>query len=614
MVLCFSSLAAGFNATAPGSDDQPVGWQAGGDDRGTWTIISSCLSTIFACTWSVQHLNLPGKASSDGQWARKLRSCKWMLINIFFPEFIVLQAAFELIMAMQALNLMADHEKAVVYPWWYHRHPSLSTLVQQFSDLWRRCRGMLSCSPRHNGRDTEAQKAEEVRKWTLTHCFFANMGGFYYEHKKSRFPLTALQIAVHKDGFDYPEQSEEEILDKSKTDWFAKGVAALQFSQLALSLMVRTNQGLNFSQLEAVTLGFAICGFTVYLIYLYKPQNVETPFIVEQNMETLSVVEQNAETPSVVENGVGTPTVVKQDVETPSAMKIGVTETSPIRYERTFESFWEILTNKKIDTGNIEVVDRIPNDNIPIVRNSSVHPGVFLLALASGLFGALHAIAWNFEFPTAVERILWRTATVVAAGSPMVGLITIPLAQLTVSFGDPRVFMADCLRLLREFTWHNPDKVEIDRVYNQLEQIYIKPKTDDDAKLFYKFIFSHPNNQPPQLGKQLLKFIESSEELRETLLVNLHPDFIKQFRSLCDLMEEKDAKKLCETARTNVFPRKNLLPKAFNLSILLVTSTLYCLSRLSLLAVTLSSLRLMPKSVYLNTPWTKYIPSLGSMS
>jgi hypothetical protein len=550
MVLYFSSLAAGFNTTAPLSNDQPLGWQAGGDNRSTWAIVSSCLSTIFAGTWSIQHLNVPGKNTSDGKWARKFRSCKWMVVNILFPEFIVLRAAFEFLMAMQAFKLMADNNKAVANPWWYRpRH-------------------------RHDGGDSEDQKPEEVRKWTLTHCFFANMGGLYYEHGESRFPLTALQLAVQQNGFDNPEMLEEDIEDKSKQDWFAKGIAALQFSQLALSLVVRTNQGLDFSQLETITLGFAVCGALVYLIYLYKPQNVETPIMV----------------------------------------KMRVTDGLPIQYERTYDSFWEILTNKRTDTANINVVDRIPNDNIPIVRNSSVHPGVFLLALSSGLFGAMHAIAWKFEFPTRVERILWRTATVIAAVSPMVGLITIPFAQLTVSSGNPQDFMADCLRLLREFSWHTPDKDVVDRAYNELEQIYIMDKTDDGAKRFYKSIFSETENQPPQLGKQLLKFIESSEGLKKTPLVDLHPDFIKQFRSLCDLMEEKDAKKLCETAQTNVFPRKNLLPKAFNFLILSLTSTLYCLSRLSLLAISLSSLRRMPKSVYLNTPWTKYIPSLGSMS
>ena len=571
MLLCVSSLVAGFNATAPRSDDQPVGWQAGDDKRGTWAIISNCLSTIIACTWSTQHLNVP--ATSDGKWYRRLRSCKWMFVNILFPEFIVLQAAFELLMAMKALNQIAYNGKDVAYPWWYHCRLSLLTLVQEISGLRRRLRGLLSSSSSHDGQDSESQKPEEVCKWTLTQCFFANMGGLYYDDENSQFPLTALQIAAEQkksDGrFDHPEKPEKDIQDKSKQDWFAKLIAALQFLQLVLSLIVRKTQGLAFSQLEAITLGFAVCGATIYLIYLYKPQSVGTPFRVER----------------------------------------GLTGGGPIQHEKTFESFWEVLTNKEADTADIKLVDRIKNDNIPIVRNSSVHPAIFLLAFASGLFGAIHAIAWNFEFPTAGEKLCWRIATVVAAGSPMVGLITIPLAQVTVSSGDPQGFMADCLRLLREYSWHTRDKDEVDKVYDRLEQIYKNSKTDDDdVKKFYKDIF------PPQFRNTLLNFITDNDDLRKTLLVHLHPNFVEQFRSLCDLMEDKGAKKLCETAKTNVFPRKNLLGKAYNLSIVFLTTTLYCLARLMLLAISISSLRRMPESVYSNTPWTRYIPSLGSMS
>ena len=576
MVLCFSSLVAGFNVTAPRSYDQPVGWQAGGDNRGTWAIISNCLSTIFACTWTIQHLNVPGKSTSDGKWDQKLRSCKWMLVNILFPEFIVLQAAFELLMAMKALNQIADNGKDVDYPWWYHRHPR-SALIQEFFDLWRRFRGLLSSSCPHDDRDCENQKPEEVPKWTLTQCFFGNMGGLHYVYGDSQFPLTALQIATEQNKFggrfDHPDKPEEDIQEKSKNDSFAKCVTALQILQLALSLMVRTNQGLAFSQLEAITLGFAICGVTIYLIYLDKPQNVETPFRVEG----------------------------------------GVADGGPIQFEKTFESFWELLTNKKTDTAEMKAVVRIKNDNIPIVRNSSVDPAVVLLALISGLFGAIHAIAWNFEFPTAVEKRCWQTATAIAAGSPMAGLITIPFAQWTVSSGDPQGFMADCLRLLREYSWHVPDKDEVGKIYDRLEQKCIETD-NNDKKVLYKDIFSVSDHQPPQFTNRLLNFIRDTEDLRKTPLVDLHPDFVEQFRSLCELMEDKGSKKLCETAKTHVFPRKNLLPKACNLSVLFLTSTLYCLSRLSLLAISLSSLRRMPESVYLETPWTKYIPTLGSVS
>ena len=250
-------------------------------------------------------------------------------------------------------------------------------------------------------------------------------------------------------------------------------------------------------------------------------------------------------------------------------------------------------------------VDRIPNDNTPLVRNSLAHPGVLLLALVSGLFGALHAITWNFDFPTATEKIFWQTATVIAAVSPSIGLITVPLAQLTVSYGDPQVFMANGSRLLREFSWQTLDRDKAEAAYRKLEDIYTG-KTDD---LLYKDIFSEP-----RFRKHLLEFIGKDEGLWKTPLANSHDNFTNQFKSLYDLMKDNGAKKFCDLAKTDVFPQKSLLPKVFNLSILFLTSGLYCLSRLSLLALSLSSFRQMPRSVYLDTPWTRYIPSLGSIS
>jgi hypothetical protein len=133
--------------------------------------------------------------------------------------------------------------------------------------------------------------------------------------------------------------------------------------------------------------------------------------------------------------------------------------------------------------------------------------------------------------------------------------------------GDPQAFMEDYLRLLREFLWHAPDKgVDrgvVDRAYRKLEGIYIMDKTDDDAaKQLYKDNFSGPENSSPQLREQLIHFNKNNDDFKKTPPRGLHDGFIEQFESLCDLMEEKDIKKLSETAtrqlgetaRTNIFP------------------------------------------------------------
>ncbi|KAF8449436.1 hypothetical protein L210DRAFT_3524826 [Boletus edulis BED1] len=35
------------------------------------------------------------------------------------------------------------------------------------------------------------------------------------------------------------------------------------------------------------------------------------------------------------------------------------------------------------------------------------------------MLGGLHLIAWNFDFPTETEKILWRVASLALAGSPL---------------------------------------------------------------------------------------------------------------------------------------------------------------------------------------------------
>jgi hypothetical protein len=105
LLFLFSILVAAENnitaATATNKEQTKVGWKGGPTQRGTLMLVYGCLSTVFASTWTVLHLNLPGP--SDSAWTKVVRKAKWMAINILFPEFIFSKAVCELRLAVSDL-------------------------------------------------------------------------------------------------------------------------------------------------------------------------------------------------------------------------------------------------------------------------------------------------------------------------------------------------------------------------------------------------------------------------------------------------------------------------------------------------------------------------------
>jgi hypothetical protein len=71
-----------------------VSWVSDGDNkRSTISLLYNCLFTIFLCTWSAMHLNVPGEKESQLQTFR--RKCKWMLIGVLAPEYVAALAISE---------------------------------------------------------------------------------------------------------------------------------------------------------------------------------------------------------------------------------------------------------------------------------------------------------------------------------------------------------------------------------------------------------------------------------------------------------------------------------------------------------------------------------------
>jgi len=83
------------NTTTP--SDPPHPWVAEPKQRGTFGIISLCLSTLIICLWSTLHFNIPTRRFTATR--RFFIQVSWMFLALLAPEFLLYTAINERINA-----------------------------------------------------------------------------------------------------------------------------------------------------------------------------------------------------------------------------------------------------------------------------------------------------------------------------------------------------------------------------------------------------------------------------------------------------------------------------------------------------------------------------------
>lgn len=116
--------------------------------------------------------------------------------------------------------------------------------------------------------------------WTLTHSYYAMMGGFVLQEPHSEpvdryLPLWQRNGVLSEAGVRYrmkheptliPDLPLAEIVDKSKADGLAKALVGCQVLWFCLICLVRLAQGLPLSLLEAATIAHALCALLTYTL------------------------------------------------------------------------------------------------------------------------------------------------------------------------------------------------------------------------------------------------------------------------------------------------------------------------------------------------------------
>lgn len=234
-------------------------------------------------------------------------------------------------------------------------------------------------------------------QWTIRHGFFADMGGFLLVPRDSKpFPVTSkhLHWLVSRRYLPYPEVSPKEIWDKSKQDTVAKLISCFQIGYLMVQCLGRAGQGLAITTLELSALAIVVCSIMTNICWLRKPAGVLTPIRLNCGM---SMEEILTDAGFLDQPWKQTPLDFVDDLGPSWALNVQPFMNMPVGpHERPMPRF-----------GN----DRLPNLN---GRHETI------LCFATLVYAAIHLAGWNFEFPTRLERILWRASSLFIFGNTAV--------------------------------------------------------------------------------------------------------------------------------------------------------------------------------------------------
>ena len=173
--------------------------------------------------------------------------------------------------------------------------------------------------------------------------------------------------------------AESEILDKSKTDPFSKGIAVCQILWFLIACIARPVIHLPVTQLEIMTLAFATLNVVMYLIWWRKPLNVECPITIHASNLSDHFQPDQAE------------------LERKLSLKDQI--------RRTVMN-WDSETNACLEAGKLS--------------DSYQYLALAMSAIMAMIFSAVHWVAWNSPFPTFVERMLWSCSAIITFTVPII--------------------------------------------------------------------------------------------------------------------------------------------------------------------------------------------------
>ncbi|KAI0100938.1 hypothetical protein GGR51DRAFT_531437 [Nemania sp. FL0031] len=334
------------------------------DGRGTITIVWSCLVVVVLNTWTVIHPNIQPIAFSDGRkWLHKVNLA---VIAAFAPDAVAATA---------------------------------------FSQ-WR--------AARRSYKDLK----KDLPWWTMQHAFYGEMGGYRVVDRISgqQFAVRHRELAwLHRrKRITIPPLDKKQLEERSKSEPIGRFVALCQSTWFLATSIARFNQRLPLTTLEVELVPFIFVTWIIYFWWWKKPMELQT--ITEVHIDNLL------------------PNEITQMARATCCFDANSPWWRPMPQEMHplgWDYFW---MTKPVDMRKCRFINTthlIPSSVRDVVRMTlaewqvadwyrpsvnEAHPnewdewdGWVIYLVGIWLYG-VPLIAWDYEFPTKIESILWKTA------------------------------------------------------------------------------------------------------------------------------------------------------------------------------------------------------------
>lgn len=411
---------------------EAVNFVASPPTRGTLDILWSSLFTIFACTWTVLHLNVPEQR--DGRdpgmlgnlkWKMKavLGKAKWMLTTVMAPELLLFYALSRLINSREQHRRIKALARIDQVPWTLAH----TTFAGMGGFVVRGGSDRIGKNPMLEVPATQIQSGDgagnDLPKSEIPAIQTQSENGASNELSKSEIP--AIQIPSGDGaGNELPKseipatqtQSEDRAsneLSRSETpksEIHSRGTEEWYILDLDTILKLREDENITLPSIPTAEIDDHSKGdnFTKAIAAVQIIWTIASSITRAYRGLAISQLEV-----SVIAFSVCALLIYTCYWSCPKDVSVPITF---LQWEGPVPSIIKNVIG--YSTWDATVGHRaVPNDYVFI---NKVFVSQMTIILGPLFFGAPHLLAWNFTFPTPAERIIWRATSLYCS---LVGLI-----------------------------------------------------------------------------------------------------------------------------------------------------------------------------------------------